>query len=736
MSFLNIAFLLALPLVAVPVALHLYRGRQKDIVPWGAMQFLSAAMIKGRRIERLEELLLLALRFLAVAALVLALAQPMIRSRWLGDPTEREVVLVLDNSLSMSREIDDHSVASQMKEKALAFIDSLSGKEGVQILSAVGNEWATTSAIAADSGGKRQLREVVEAADPTEGSANLLECLQEAVNLHAAQQLSGRRIVVFTDSQEQSWQTDSSAAWQQLAANRDAAPFPIEIDVVECGPTTAKLDNLAVTGIESETLLIRPGDQVDFGANIQNTGDIATPATIVKWILADKVVHESPVGPLAPHAKTPVKATIHFTDPGIHELTCRLERRDQIPLDQENSLVLEVADQYPVLFVQTSDNAGSGVGAPEFFAAALGFKDKQTQPWHSIFRPTAVPPAALETLPLTNYRAIIINNLGGLKGATIERVNAYVRAGGGLWIALGDEVSREEFNRDWFSDGDGLSPVELGPLEVIDKADDVAATIHPPSRDHRATAQLANTTQLDIDEARIHQRWQFADRKVGRDPISILLESGNGRPLVVEKFSGHGRVLVQAFPLDLEWSNVPLLKSYVVMVHDWLGYITAPKLANYNLSPGAQIAAIAPRDVTGATASIGTPRGREISLVAIDSELSPSYRYTQTLVPGTYRVRFTGGDAGKTDVPFHVIRDPRESELRQLSETQRSCLLVPAGLRFGPDVAPGVSTTKTEPRREPFWGILLAALVVLLAGELLMSSRLARLRSGLAVNTV
>src|SRR5919106_6254817 len=126
MSFLSTAFLLALPLVAVPVAIHLYRGRQRDVILWGAMQFLAAAVTKGRRMERLEELLLMALRFAAVAALVLALARPMVRSSWLGNTTDREVILVLDNSLSMSREIGDDSATARMKEKALEAIDSLS----------------------------------------------------------------------------------------------------------------------------------------------------------------------------------------------------------------------------------------------------------------------------------------------------------------------------------------------------------------------------------------------------------------------------------------------------------------------------------------------------------------------------------------------------------------------------------------------------------------------------------
>jgi hypothetical protein len=53
----------------------------------------------------------------------------------------------------------------------------------------------------------------------------------------------------------------------------------------------------------------------------------------------------------------------------------------------------------------------------------------------------------------------------------------------------------------------------------------------------------------------------------------------------------------------------------------------------------------------------------------------------------------------------------------------------------GTETAATVKTADTAPRREPFWSFLLAALVALLAGELLMSNWLARQRSGMAVST-
>jgi hypothetical protein len=344
--------------------------------------------------------------------------------------------------------------------------------------------------------------------------------------------------------------------------------------------------------------------------------------------------------------------------------------------------------------------------------------------------------AALAAHPLAEYRAIVINNLDELDAATLDRLDSFVRAGGGLWVALGERVERTWFNRDWYADGGGLSPLGLESLEVIAKHDDVAATVHPPSRDHLATLQLANSAQLDIDEAIIRERWLFAERPATEDAVSTLLESGNGRPLVVENYVGQGRVLMQAFPLGLEWSNLPLLKAYVVMIHDWLDYVTAPTMARYNLSPGAPIIAAAPKKLTGASsAALITPRGREIQLLAVDGEATPAFRYTQTQLPGNYRVRFTAGAASAAEVPFHVAYDANESTIEPLDDEERNKILVPAGVQFAGTDAPLVAARHSAPRREPFWGILLAALVALLVGELLMSTWLARQRSGLVVST-
>jgi hypothetical protein len=164
-----------------------------------------------------------------------------------------------------------------------------------------------------------------------------------------------------------------------------------------------------------------------------------------------------------------------------------------------------------------------------------------------------------------------------------------------------------------------------------------------------------------------------------------------------------------------------------------LDYVTAPAMARYNIAPGAPIVASAPAEARDAKVELVTPRGRSISLSPMDAEAAPTYRYSQTSLPGTYRMLFTGGGGPAGEVPFQVARDGTESELRPLSDDERGKLLA-AGLQFDGEAIVSTDEPEATPRREPFWGLLLTSLVLLLAGELLLSGGLARQRHGLAVS--
>ena len=103
-TFVHPSLLWGLGLLALPVLIHLINMLRHRRVEWAAMEFLLVSQKKNRTWILLKQLLLLMLRMAALAAVVLMLAQPLLRNelgRLFGGTKTHHIVL-LDDSFSMS----------------------------------------------------------------------------------------------------------------------------------------------------------------------------------------------------------------------------------------------------------------------------------------------------------------------------------------------------------------------------------------------------------------------------------------------------------------------------------------------------------------------------------------------------------------------------------------------------------------------------------------------------------
>src|ERR1051325_6621217 len=103
MSFLQPFILWGIPLLAIPIIIHLLNRIRHRPQPWGAMRFLQAASRSSISQAKLRQMLVLLFRVLAGLALIFFLSRPM-TGGWLGwalSPAPEVVMLVLDRSASM-----------------------------------------------------------------------------------------------------------------------------------------------------------------------------------------------------------------------------------------------------------------------------------------------------------------------------------------------------------------------------------------------------------------------------------------------------------------------------------------------------------------------------------------------------------------------------------------------------------------------------------------------------------
>jgi hypothetical protein len=106
MSFLQPTILLmALPVIALPIIIHLVNQRRYQTVKWAAMMFLLAANRMSRGYARVRQWMILGFRMLAIAALAFVIGRPL-AGGWLGLTAGSKAdatILILDRSPSMQQ---------------------------------------------------------------------------------------------------------------------------------------------------------------------------------------------------------------------------------------------------------------------------------------------------------------------------------------------------------------------------------------------------------------------------------------------------------------------------------------------------------------------------------------------------------------------------------------------------------------------------------------------------------
>jgi hypothetical protein len=127
MSFLQPMMLIALPLVALPIIVHLINQRRYQTTRWAAMMFLLAANRMSRGYAKLRQWLILLTRMLAIAGLLFAMSRPL-ASGWLGlaaGGRADTTIILLDRSPSMQQQ-SSGTVISKLEAGRQRLIETLS----------------------------------------------------------------------------------------------------------------------------------------------------------------------------------------------------------------------------------------------------------------------------------------------------------------------------------------------------------------------------------------------------------------------------------------------------------------------------------------------------------------------------------------------------------------------------------------------------------------------------------
>ena len=210
MSFLQPLLLAGLPLALLPLIIHLINRHRHRTVEWAAMLFLLDARKMNKGMARLRQILILAMRVLAVAMLIFAASRPLSGGIFaLTGGKADTVIVLLDRSASMEQQILETG-----ESKRLAALDKLTDlleKTG-QSSEIVLIDSATLKPVVIDD--STNLAELPQT-DATSTAADIPALLQIAIDYLVTNESGRTDIWVASDQRKSDW-NPASGRWQSL----------------------------------------------------------------------------------------------------------------------------------------------------------------------------------------------------------------------------------------------------------------------------------------------------------------------------------------------------------------------------------------------------------------------------------------------------------------------------------------------------------------------------------------
>ncbi|MEX0585881.1 MAG: BatA domain-containing protein, partial [Pirellulales bacterium] len=525
---------------AGPVVIHLLNRRRFRVVHWAAMDFLREAVRRSRRILELRDLVLLAVRTLAVWLFGLALARPLVpagatvswrimlplllgtlvtalaavalwsrpgaRKLLLGaavalaalsifvggrsyldrmrgseaaittDPSQPLHAVLIIDNSLSMGYKEERTLLDEAKARAERLIERLPEGSRIAVIPLCGSAAGFSLDPYPDKQDARTALERIELVDRRGSAATAIELAREACAKAPELPAPAKRVVFFSDQQRINWPADSLAP--------RLAELP-ELQVVDVSPGRTRN-----TWIASLTLQ-------------DGVADLQTPATIVVRVRHEAPEPRSNVQVILSVDEVDVAAkTIERLEPGpggeaeivfTHQFRPAIEPgqvrlvpvavslpSDQLRTDDRRHLAVPVVAAAPVVFV---DQYGHESEDPK--KGRLG----ETRELREMLAPALLGDDRPRELIAVRHRSIAQLDrklladarmvvIAGVAdpGPAVSLLRQYVEQGGRLMIAAGGEFDVAAWNRSAWLDGEGILPVPLSGV-VGRSADERAGTL-------------------------------------------------------------------------------------------------------------------------------------------------------------------------------------------------------------------------------------------------------------------
>jgi hypothetical protein len=525
MTFLHGALAIAgLAAIAIPIIIHLLSRRRRRPVEWAAMRFLLEAFQKHKRRLQLEQLILLALRCLALALLGLALARPLLeRTGIIPSGGSRAVYLVIDNGMASGLVVEPGRTALQAQiDHARGIVQSLRPGDVVGVVTAAR---PARAAVIPPSTDHASVIELLESLQPSESATDLpaaFNVLRTSISDVESVQDSA---VVYLLSEFRSGSVSLESALPPAfveAADR--------LTLIASPPAQQPITNIQVIAIDPVRSTIIPGSIDASGqmtVRLARTGsDLPAEVSQVRLLGEGLATAESRVVEWRPgDTRADIDFIIDPTALGEGEvgLTAAIEA-DTLRADNQRFITLELRKQIRVLIV---DRYTFGLNEAIDRMRAAGWIRRALEPVEESPISVAPPldPSAMDVTDLRLADVAIVTRPDLISDAGWKALRAMVDRGGLVVVMPPSDINVHQWT-DRLRDELGL-PWRIA-LEVVDHPEGLGMADEQPGSE---LLRMISSELPDLSSAVVATRVLPIDME--QTQAETILRFADGSPMLI-----------------------------------------------------------------------------------------------------------------------------------------------------------------------------------------------------------
>ena len=528
MTFLSPSVFWLLGAISIPIAIHLLNLLRLNKVEFSSIQYIKKLKTSSIRKIKIKKLILLLLRILIVTCLVMMMAQPVTRGfmpGWISAEQDSKLVILIDNSASMSSQNGEKSYLEQSKNLAMAIVSHFEDKTNVTI-----SQTCPPKVVFSGTKNDEELRNTLKSIKTTASHDNLWRAISN--NLLGNDFTEPiKECVVFSDMMHL---PDSSFLKKINDFNKwkfyFVKPEPIK-------------NNIGVLNVSPANRIKSLGQLIKLDTRVKNSGKDSKLNVPLELLF-----NEQRVGQVVSQFESQKEKEFLFQaypiEAGILESKIILPK-DDYQFDNSWYLSMPIMDEIRC----------SIIGSDTKEIAMLEMILRSIDPSNELLKiDTRIQPN-IGRLFLDDIDVVLIHNPTAMSNESIKDLDQFLKEGGGvIWFQgskINSQYDPELFSTIGFPDSQKLVKSGQGVFE----------TDIPNER-----SDIIQDIKVRDISKELPEVFQYV-KVIPNSKHKVHLVLNNNDPFLMEFHRGSGTVFYFSSLLDLEWNDLPIRGVVVPLLY-------------------------------------------------------------------------------------------------------------------------------------------------------------------------